>query len=149
MPLNTAGLQSDLEALFAAPPPTAAECAQAWSDAFAAYVAGVVPPALPAAVSAAADAMAAQLTAAFQGPAAPADFDVACTAFAAAVALGMAPTFTGAPPPAPLLIVSLLGSPQPTHAAAAAAFAALIDTWMRTGSAVLVAPPFTVIPAWS
>ena len=33
-------------------------------------------------------------------------------------------------------------------AAAAAAFAALIDAWFRTGTGVLVAPPNTVVP-WS
>lgn len=147
MPLNTAGLQSDLEALFSAPPATAAECAQAWSDAFSAYASGVVPASTT--VAAAAAAMVAPLTSAFQSPAAAAAFDGACTTFAAAVAAGMLPAFTGTPPPLPLGIASLLGATQPTHAAAAAAFAALIDAWMRTGSAVLVAPPFTVIPAWS
>lgn len=147
MPLNLAGLQSDLEAMFSDIPAGAAACAQAWSDAFSAYAAGVVPPSTT--VAAAAAAMVGPLTSAFQSPAAAAAFDAACTTFGASVAAGMLPAFTGTPPPAPLNIASLLGSTQPTHAAAAAAFAALIDAWMRTGSAVLIPPPFTVIPAWS
>jgi hypothetical protein len=78
--------------------------------------------------------------------AAAAPFDAAFASFAAAVALGQAPTFTGVPPAAPLGIASLLALMQPTHAAAAAAFASLIDTWTKTGTAVLVAPPNTVVP---
>lgn len=147
MPLDPVGLQSDLESLFAEPPETAAECAQAWSDAVGSYAAGVVP--ASSAVAAAAAAMTASLLSAFQSPAAAVGFDAAFTTFGAAVALGMAPAFTGTPPPAPLGIATLLSATQVSHAAAAAAFASLIDTWMRTGSAVLVAPPFTVIPAWS
>jgi hypothetical protein len=60
----------------------------------------------------------------------------------------MLPAFAGVPPAAPLGVASLLGVTQPTHAAAAAAFAALIDAWFRTGTATLVAPPNTLVP-WS
>lgn len=144
MPLNPAGLQSDLEAFFAAAPDTDADCAQAWADAVEAYASGLVPPST--AVTSAAAALASSLASAFATPSAASAFDAAFTTFAATVAAGQAPTFTGVPPPAPLGIASLLGSSQPTHAAAAAAFASLIDTWMRTGTAVLVAPPNTVVP---
>lgn len=146
MPLNPAGLQGDLEAFFAAPPATRAACAQAWADAVEAYASGLVPPSTT--VASAAATLASSLESAFAAPAAAPLFDAAFTAFGATVAGGQAPTFTGVPPPAPLGIASLLASPQATHAAAAAAFATLIDTWAKTGSAVLVAPPNTVVP-WS
>jgi hypothetical protein len=144
MPLNPAGLQSDLEALFAAPPATRAACAQAWADAVEAYASGLVPTSTT--IASAAATLASSLEAAFAAPAAAAPFDAAFTAFAATVAAGQAPTFTGVPPPAPLGIASLLASSQPTHAAAAAAFSGLIDAWAKTGTAVLVAPPNTVVP---
>jgi hypothetical protein len=51
-------------------------------------------------------------------------------------------------PTAPLGIVASLSGPQETHADAAAVFAALIDAWLKTGTASLVAPPNTVVP-WS
>jgi hypothetical protein len=144
MPLNPAGLQSDLEALVAEPPATRAACAQAWADAVQAYASGLVPASTT--VASAAATLASSLESAFASPSAAAPFDAAFTSFAAAVAVGQAPTFTGVPPAAPLGIAALLGSPQPTHAAAAAAFASLIDTWAKTGTAVLVAPPNTVVP---
>jgi len=91
--------------------------------------------------------MAGALQTAFEGADAVAGFDAAFTAFAATVATGMLPAFTGTPPTAPLGVSTLLLAPQPTHAAAAATFASLIDTWMKTGSATSV-PPGTVL-TWS
>jgi hypothetical protein len=147
MPLNPSGLQSALESLFADPPPSAAECAQAWSDAVASYAAGLIPTSTT--VSAAAAALTGALQSAFEAPSAAAAFDAAFTVFAATVAAGQLPLFTGAPPPTPLGIAALLSVPQETHADAAAVFAALLDGWMRTGSATLVLPPNTFVPAWS
>lgn len=150
MPLALPALQSALETLFAEPPATAPECADAWSAALVDHAAGIVPASTT--VPAAADALATALAAAFAtpdpAPAAAAAFDAALTAFAAQVGVGMAPAFAATPPVAPLGVATLLAAPSPTHAAAAAAFAALIDAWLRTGSATLVAPPFTVVP-WS
>lgn len=146
MALNPTTLQSSLEALFAEPPATAAECAQAWADAVESYASGIVPASTT--VSAAAAAMVGALEAAFASPSAAPAFDAAFATFATAVAAGQLPTFTGTPPPAPLNVASLLALTQPTHAAAAAAFTTLIDLWFRTGSATLVAPPNTVVP-WS
>lgn len=146
MSLDTAGLQSDLLALFQAPPATALGCGTAWGDALEAYASGVVPASTT--VSAAAVTLRSSLAAAFATPAAAALFDAAFAAFAVTVAAGMLPLFTGVPPAAPLGVAALLVLTQPTHAAAAAVFAGLIDTWMRTGSATLVAPPNTVLP-WS
>lgn len=147
MPLATPILQSALEQLFAEPPLLVAECAEAWAQAMADYAAGVVPPSTT--VSAAAASLATALAAAFATPVAAPGVDAAFTAFAATVSAGMLPAFAGTPPPAPLGIAALLAASQPTHAAAAAAFSAQIDLWMRSGSAVLVAPPFTAVPAWT
>lgn len=146
MPLNLASLQSSLGSLFAAPPPSAAACAQAWADAIQGYAAGIVPPSTTVAAGVA--ALKSALQSAFGSPSAAPGFDAAFTSYAATVAGGMLPTFTGVPPPAPLNIAAQLATTQPTHAAAAAAFAALIDAWFRTGTGVLVAPPNTVVP-WS
>lgn len=146
MPLDPVTLKSDLEAFFAAPPPTRLECGEAWAAAMSAYAASVVPPSTT--VEAAAASLATALAAAFENPAAASLVDAAFTLFATSVAVGMAPTFTGAPPPSPLGIAALLASSAPTHAAGALAFASLIDSWFKTGTATLVAPPFTVVP-WS
>lgn len=147
MPLNPAALQSSLESLFSTPPRAAADCAQAWADAVKGYAAGVIPASTT--VAAAAPALASSLASAFGTPSAAAGFDAAFTSFAATVAAGMLPAFAGVPPAAPLNIAGQLSLAQPTHAAAAAAFATLIDAWFRTGTATLVAPPNTFVPAWS
>lgn len=144
MPLDPAALQSSLETLFAEPPLLVGECADAWGQALQGYAAGVVPPSTT--VPAAASTLTAALAAAFATPVAAPAVDAAFTAFAASVGLGMAPAFAAIPPPAPLGIATLLAAPAPSHAAAAAAFASLIDTWCHTGTATLVAPPFTVVP---
>ena len=152
MPLNPASLQSSLQSLFASPPLAAspsltrAACAQAWANAINGYAAAIVPASTTVAAGVA--ALSSSLASAFAAPSAASAFDAAFAAFAVTVAGGMLPLFTGVPPPATLNIASLLGSSQPTHAAAAAAFSSLIDAWFRTGTGVLVAPPNTVVP-WS
>lgn len=147
MPLNLPSLESALEDLFAEPPLTAAECAAAWADALEGYATGVVPTSTTVASGNA--TLASSLEAAFgaEGGAAP-GFDAALLAFATTIAAGMLPLYTGVPPAAPLGIATMLAASQPTHEAAAQAFAAHLDAWFRTGSATLVAPPNT--PAvWS
>lgn len=146
MPLNPSALQSSLESLFATPPGTRAACAQSWADAVNGYGAAIVPASTTVAAGGA--ALASALASAFAAPSAASPFDAAFAAFAVTVAGGMLPAFTGVPPAAPLNSASLLGTTQPTHAAAAAAWASLIDAWFRTGTGVLVAPPNTVVP-WS
>ena len=146
MALNPSALQSSLLELFESPPGTRAACAQAWADAIDGYAASIVP--ASSTVASGIPALASALASAFAAADAAPPFDAAFAAFAATVAAGMLPTFTGVPPPAALNVASLLAVIQPTHAAAAAAFAALIDTWFRTGTAALVAPPNTVVP-WS
>lgn len=144
MPLDPVTLQSALGDLFATPPLTAAECAAAWASALSDYASGVVPPS--ATVAAAATTLQAALAAAFAAPGAPSSVDAAFAAFAATVGAGMAPAFVATPPPAPLGVIALLGAPAPSHPAAAAGFAAHIDGWFKSGTAQLVAPPFTVAP---
>src|SRR5688572_19061580 len=117
MPLNVAGLQTDLEALFADPPASAAECAQAWGDAVSAYASGVIPASTTVAAGAA--ALTSSLAGAFATPAAAGAFDAAFTTFGATVGAGMLPAFAAVPPPAPLGIAALLSVTQVSHAAAA------------------------------
>lgn len=143
MPVNPAALQSALELLFAEPPPGVGACANAWGAAMLDYAADVVPPS--ATVGTAADTLAAALAAAFATPSAVPAVDAAFAAFAASTGLGMGPAYSAIPPPAALGISTLLAAPSPSHAAAAATFSALIDVWFRTGSATLVASPFTVV----
>jgi hypothetical protein len=146
LPLNPASLQSSLDSLFANPPGSRAECAQAWADAINGYAAAIVPASTT--VAAAVATLASSLASAFAAPSAAAPFDAALAAFAVTVAGGMLPAFAGVPPPAPLNVNAQLGIIQSTHAAAAAAWAAMIDAWFRTGTATLVAPPNTLVP-WS
>jgi hypothetical protein len=146
MPLNTAGLTSDLEALFADPPPTAAECALAWADAAEAWASGIVPPSTT--VSASKAALAASLAGAFATPAAAPLMETAFLTFATAVGLGMA-GYAPVPPVAPIGFAPQFAGPKPeTHVEAAQQLASLLDDWMKTGTATLLVPPFTVL-LWS
>lgn len=146
MALDSAGLPDELEPFFAEPPvvtnpdgsanvaATQTACANEWGLIMEAYAADIVPASTT--VSSAAATLASALEAAFATPAAAAAVDAAFAAFATTVGTGMAPAFVATPPPAPLGIAVLLAASPPTHAAAAAAFATLIDTWMKTGTAV-------------
>lgn len=145
MPLNPASLQSSLESLFSSPPAAVADCARAWAQAINGYAAGIVPPSLPAAVNGATAALEGALAAAFGSATTAADFDAAFAACASAIGGGMAPAYAATPPAAPLGIAGQLAQSQPTHAAAAAAFAALIHAWFVTGFGTLVAPPNTIV----
>lgn len=144
MPLDLPGLQSSLASLFASPPADIAGCAQGWADAVGAYASGIVPTSTT--VEAAQAALAGALASAFAQPSAIPALELAFAAFAASVGLGMA-GYTPVPPPAPVGFAAQFSGPHPpTHAAAAQAIAGLIDTWMRTGTAILIAPPNTVMP---
>src|SRR5690554_6460443 len=148
MPLDTSGLQSDLEDLCASPPVALnpdgtanrdamrTSAGNEWGAIMESYAADVIPPSDT--VSAAAATLASALEAAFALPDATAipAVDAAFAAFAVTVGGGMAPDFTATPPPAPPGFATIMVAPQPTHAAAAAALTLLIDTWMRTGTAV-------------
>jgi hypothetical protein len=86
------------------------------------------------------------------GPATVASVEAAFTGFAATVGAGMAPTFVGAPPPAPVGFALEFAKPPAawaaTHEAAATLWAARIHAWMITGKATLAVPPNTQTP-WS
>jgi hypothetical protein len=74
--------------------------------------------------------------------------EAAFATFGAAVGAGMA-GFVTTPPAGPIgFVPQFAGAKPPTANAAASAIAALIDTWMHTGIATMVPPPFTPVP-WS
>lgn len=142
MPLNLPALSSGLSSTFSAPGASYQACAQQWADAAQAYAAAVVPPSL--AVGAAASALAGALATAFAAADACPGMESAFAQFAASIAAGMLPTYTGTPPAGQVGFASHFASAAPeTHAQAAGDIASLIDVWMKTGTAVLVAPPNT------
>lgn len=131
MPLNPGALQSGILDVCSNPADTAAGCADKWAQAVADYAAGIVPPS--ATVAAARSVLSGALAGAFASPAAAPIMESAFAAFALTVGGGQA-GFVPVPPPRPVGFVALLAAPQPTHASAAAAMTALIDSWMRSGS---------------
>lgn len=134
MPLLSSALESGLEAVASSPPESINEAAQAWADAMQSYVAGIVPPSTT--VTAAAATLLSALAGAFTArPDGAALMELAFTAFATTVGGGMA-GFVATPPAGPVGFATLFaGASPPTHAAAAAAMAGAIDTWMLTGTA--------------
>ncbi len=68
--------------------------------------------------------------------------------YATALALGQLPTYTGVPPPVPIVLTSVyvVGNGGGSGEAVAAAMAPIISTWFKTGVAILVAPPNTPVP---
>lgn len=148
MPLSAAALEESLTTLMTTHAATPAAAGLAWANAFGAYAASVVP--ASATVSAAQTALSAALGAAFGTPSAPAAMDTAFAAAGVTIAGGMAPAFSAVAPLAPIGWAMLLAKPYPATAAAAAAkVSAAIHAWMLTGSATLVASPFTEVPEWS
>jgi len=151
MPLDTSALGSALGDLFESPPDGDGDqaagrnaCARAWADAMKGYAAGVIPASTT--VSGAAAALKSALVGAFGSADGAGAMEQAFAAFAGAVAGGMpAGGWAGVPPPAPVGFAALLATMQPSRGAAAAAWATKIDTWMRTGTATLIAPPNTPI----
>ncbi len=133
MPLNVAGLQSALSAQFASPASSSPGCAQQWADAMRDYALAIVPPS--ASNAGAASALNAALAAAFATPAAAPAMESAFASFAATLGAGMAPAFVSVPPPRPVGFAAQFAAQPPTHQAAAAAIAGLIDSWMRVGTA--------------
>jgi hypothetical protein len=150
MTLSKSGLKSDIEDLAASPGATIADCAQAWADAMQTYAGGVVPPS--AAVASAAATLKTALQSAFANSVAAttaAAMEAAFAAFGAAVGVGMAPVFTATPPAGAVGFAALFAAAKPaTHTLAATAISDAIDTWMKAGTATLVAPPNTV-STWS
>lgn len=133
MPLDKDGLASALTQVAADPPPTSAECAQAWADAMKAYAENIVP--VSGAVSTAAGELASDLAAAFNSGAAAPLMETAFSKFAGTVGGGMV-GYTPTPPPAPVGFATQFLSPFPeTHPEAGSAIADLVHGWMTTGKA--------------
>lgn len=148
MPLVSAPLASSLADIARNPPATAAQCAKAWADAVQSYSGGVIPASTTVADACA--TLAGALSSAFAAPAAAPAMEAAFAAFAVTVAGGMAGAgFAGVPPAGPVGFAQQFASSKPeTHQAAGNALATLIDTWLKTGTATLIAPPNTLVP-WS
>jgi hypothetical protein len=153
--LNPGGLQSSLASFFGNLPvamvggaadrnATASACAQQWANAMQSYAAAIVPASTT--VTGAASALSSSLASAFLLADASSAVDAAFETFAASVGSGMA-SFTATPPPAPPGFASAMGTLYSDNAAAAAAWASRIDTWMRTGTATPL-PSGSPVP-WS
>lgn len=135
MPLNLSALQSGIHDVCANPAEDAGGCAQQWAQALGDYASAIVP--ASATVEAARATLASLLAAAFVTSSAAPGMETAFAAFAATVGGGQA-GFVPVPPPRSVGFAALLATLQPTHDSAAAAVAALIDSWMRTGSSAPV-----------
>lgn len=134
MALVKADLADGIEAIGADPPDTAAECAQAWAAAIVGYASNVTPTSTT--VAGAEPTLASSLTTAFESDDAAPGMESAMAAFAVTVAGGMAPAFTGTPPPDPVGFAAQFAGAKPeTHAEAGSQIADLIDVWMKTGTA--------------
>lgn len=134
MPLDPDGLKSDLESLASDTHDDNASAAQAWADAVEAYAAAIVPASTT--VSAAAETLSGALTTAFESGDAAGPMETAFATFAATVGTGMAPAFTATPPPGEVGFASQFAGAHPeTHADAGDQVGALIDAWMKTGTA--------------
>ena len=119
-------------------PGSTAETAARWATAVNNYASLVTPPSVTSAAA----------YAAFQNTLLGMDansgngvaiFTSAFTAYAAALAPGMAPAFAATPPPIPIqlgTIIPSLGVGGATAQAIAESMATIIDTWFRTGIAV-------------
>jgi hypothetical protein len=153
MSLDAAGLQSDLDDLAQADSPSDRNAAldaaaAAWADAIEAYASGIVPPSTTVTSARATFQTAMQAVMRCVDPATTvAQLEAAFLAFATSVGAGMT-GFVPTPPPGPVGFAALGAATPPTFAAAAATWAAAIDTWFHTGTATLVAPPNTLVP-WS
>lgn len=147
MPLNASAFESGLAALTGGGSPASrAEAAQAWADAVQAMFAGVIPASTT--VAAAAATLKTALESAFAGTVGAtfaANLESAFSAFAGTVAGGMLPTYTGVPPVGPVGFAGLCSSNKSSLAQAAADWADALDTWAKTGTATLVAPPNTLV----
>ncbi len=138
----------DKSSSFVAFPKDDPETAQKWSEAIAAYAAGIIPPSTT--VAAAQAAMQGAMTGMSLSGAAIVIFPLAFTTFALTLAGGMAPAFTAIPPPVPIIFASVFVSGMAGAPASeiVSQMASIIDLWFRTGTAA-PNPPGTVFVPWS
>lgn len=128
-------------------PSTPIEVANVWSDVADALLMGVIPASTTA--SAAKSAFIGIMSAVNSNtPNGLMLLDNAFVAYAATISGGMSPLYTGTPPPSPPGLPALLSSPSTSANAVANQIGTLLSTWAKTGTATLVAPPFTV-SAWT
>jgi len=142
MPLDVTALTTQLTALFTSPPSDINGCAAAWAAAMEAYATAIVPASIT--VTLAASALESNLIVTFadnDSPSMIALLEANFSLFADGVALGMI-GYTPVSPPG-LVGFGTIGN-QTSWGTAASVWVTKIDTWMRTGTATLIAPPFTV-----
>jgi len=126
-------------------PATVAEASVRWSEAINVYASVVIPITTTSPVAKTAmEGVLATIT--IDGII---KFPQSFTAYAVELAKGMSPTFTGVPPPAPILFASAfaIGIAGGSGAEVGSAMSVIIDAWFRTGTAVNVSSGATV--PWS
>jgi len=128
-------------------PESLVEAADKWSSAILKYSSTIIPPSTTG--NAAKLAMQSQL-ATIQDSNGAIVFPKSIMAFATALSVGMLPNYTGTPPTTPLIMEPIwdIGIEGCSSEQIAGALADLIDSWFKTGIAILVAPPNTPI-IWS
>lgn len=139
MTLDASGLETALEDLA---PATKAAAASDWADAVELYAEDVIP--ASTAVSVAAATLETAIVSAFGQITAAATataLETAFAAFATTVATGMLPTHVATPPSSPVGFLALLQTIQLSQDDMATAWAAAIDAWAVTGTAILQPPP--------
>ena len=147
MTLDKSALQSDLQSLFEKPPRLESECAHLWAEAMKKFATAVGPPSTQ--VDLAASTMEGLLAGFAQADQAASLLEGAATKFASVVAAGMAlaPTpYLGVPPAGSVGFAAIFLAPTADPAARATALTNAVDTWMKTGTATLTAPPNTSWP---
>ena len=148
MTLDISALNSGLTTLFTAPPDSFLGCANQWAEAVYNYSFLVIPTSTTAA--AAKEALAASLNSAFSTSVSAAvtatNMEAAFSAYATTLAIGMLPAYTGIPPAGSIGFVDIFeGEPPVDVTTAVTTFSSAISSWFLTGTATLVAPPYTVL----
>jgi len=146
MPLIKADLKASLKALADNPPTSHASAAEGWGDAIVNYSLAVVPPSTTVAGGLA--ALVGAFATAFDSDDGAPGMEAAMAAFGLTVAGGMLPLNTGVAPPGSVGFAALFSGTTDDTDQAADDMASAIDTWMKTGTATLVAPPNTLVN-WS
>jgi hypothetical protein len=129
-------------------PATGDDCADEWADALQAYATGIIPASTT--VSAATATLRTSLKSAFALPTASrmAAFNTAMAAWATTIGGGQAGFVATPPVGLPLATLLALPTPPSSRSAGVSAAASSIDAWMKTGIAVMTAPPGTTLN-WS